>query len=146
MVLSALDVESNAVDQVLCKPDVQKPSQFPGCCERGSRPRDAWPDLVVSRQGLFQNRIVQSLVCDQLLETGVLPFQLLQSLGLIGSHPAVLAPPLVVRLLGDPNLLETCPIVIPLAVSTSAIRSFSIICSALCRFRAMMTLLFKFLN
>ena len=51
-----------------------------------------------SRCDVLQDRVVQGLVGDELLEPGILLLQLLQALGLVDPHPAVFLPPAVVAL------------------------------------------------
>jgi hypothetical protein len=47
----------------------------------------------VSLRGLPQDRDVQRLIRDPLLQPGVLPLEFLQPAGLVDAQPAVLAPP-----------------------------------------------------
>ena len=59
----------------------------------------------VSRGHLFENRVVERLVCHQLLQLGVLSLEGLQPLGLVETQAAVFLPPPIVRLLADPERL-----------------------------------------
>ena len=59
----------------------------------------------MSRDHLFQDHVIERLVGHQLLQLRVFLLERLQALRLVETHPAVLLPPAVVRLLTDPQLL-----------------------------------------
>jgi len=90
---------SNAADPAPDKPDAPKPHQaaYASC----SPPPCGAPGLEVSPRGFFQNLLVQRQVRHRFLQPSVLDLKLLQMLGLVGFHPAVLIPPAVERRLGN---------------------------------------------
>jgi GNAT superfamily N-acetyltransferase len=59
----------------------------------------------VSRRYVLEPRLLQREIRYKATQAGVLALQLLQPLGLLDSHPAVLLAPAVLTLLGDPSLL-----------------------------------------
>ena len=59
----------------------------------------------MSRSGLLQDRVLQCLIGHQPLQTCVLLLQLLQTLRLVGPHPAALLTPAAIRLIGYADLL-----------------------------------------
>jgi len=57
-----------------------------------------------SRGDFLQHHLAKTQISHQLLESGVFLFEVFELAGLIGLEPAILIPPAVVSLLGDPEL------------------------------------------
>jgi len=83
---------------VLRLPRVQK---RPRLAAHGLRPDGVARGLVISLLGFLENRVIQRLLGDQLLQTGVLTFQVLELLCLRDLHAAVLLAPAIIVVLLD---------------------------------------------
>jgi hypothetical protein len=55
---------------------------------------------VVSRQGLFQDLLVQGQIRDNMAQPDILLLKILQPLGLVRSEPAIFLAPPIIALLG----------------------------------------------
>ena len=62
----------------------------------------------------------------------ILMLELLQTLRVVGLHPAVPVAPPVIRLPADPQFLRRLGIVLPSPISRSASRNLRMICSGVC--------------
>src|SRR5210317_915442 len=71
---------------------------------RGEPPAGVVRGLVFYLQGFLEDRFVQCLFSDELLQAGILTLQVLELPGLGYLHATVFLPPAVVALLGDPQL------------------------------------------
>jgi hypothetical protein len=73
-------------------------------CKRARPPGVDAPDLEISPVRLLQDRYVQLLISDQLLQPRVLLLELLEPLGLLDIQTSVLLAPAIVRVLAHIEL------------------------------------------
>lgn len=78
--------------------DAQIPIGLP---ELARLPCVALPGLSVSREGFFQDRVIQRKIGNQLLQSGVLSFKFLEPTYLGGSHSAIFSSPSTLGLFTD---------------------------------------------
>jgi len=72
--------------------------------ERALQPFVSVPGSVISRESLFEDRIIQRKNSHQLLEPGVFPLQFFKVFDLVHLHPAVLLTPFVIGAVTDAQL------------------------------------------
>lgn len=95
--------------------------------------------LKVSPGDLLQHVDVERLVCDELLQPGVLTLELSEPAGVVGAELPVSLAPAVVGLLGDLQALEHRGKTLPWPMSLSASWSFRTTCSGVWRLPFMST-------
>ena len=128
--MPAATLRAPRLAQALDTPDARSRSCGREHLEHAPPHAAASPGSEVSRGGLPQDRLVQLRVSQKTLQTSVLLLQFLQPLRLVHPQTTVLLLPTVVRLLRHADLLARLRDLLPPAISTSASRSFPMICSA----------------
>ena len=101
----AVVAEWIVVGQVHGRPGAQTPCRVPEHRARRTRPFDASPGSEAPRRRLPQDCVVERDISYKLLESSILPLELLQTLRLVELKTAILLSLAIMGLLGDTDLL-----------------------------------------